>query len=228
MGRNAVNRKLTNDQVLEVRTQYMNGALQKEIGARFGIGQTTVSQIIAGCSYKNAPWPPTSVSGYDRRSLPKFPGYEFDDQGNAYSFKYNRRYGRQMRLWPDDDKGYLMVPLSTPESKQYLVRVNRIICTLFHGPPPTSSHQARHLNGTITDNRAINLAWGTQRQNESDKDRYGTRHRGECMSNSKLTESIVKEIRASLDSTRTLAKKYGVSQPAVYKVRKRKTWKHVR
>ena len=120
-----------------------------------------------------------------------------------------------------------MVPLHTPEFKQYSVRVNRIICTLFNGPPPTPEHQARHLNGIKTDNRAVNLAWGTQRQNEVDKDRYGERHRGERMLNSKLTESIVKEIRTSLDSSRVLAKRYGVSQPAIYKARTRKTWKHV-
>ena len=156
-----------------MRTRYRDGELQKTIAADYGIKQCMMSCIVGGRCYSNAPWPPSTSSGKDRRSLPKFPDYEFDADGNAYSYKESKWYGRKMRLRPDNGKGYLMVPLSTPEYKKYHVRVNRIICTLFHGPPPTPKHQARHLNGIKTDNRATNLAWGTQEENEADKIRYG-------------------------------------------------------
>lgn len=37
--------------------------------------------------------------------------------------------------------------------------VSRIICAVFHGPPPSPTSQAIHLNGDSKDNRAVNVAW---------------------------------------------------------------------
>jgi hypothetical protein len=227
MGRNSVNRKLTNKQVLEIRTQFRDGVLQKVIGTKFGISQGNVSSIVIGLHYKDAPWPPSLSSNEDRRSLPDFPGYEFDNKGNAFSFKYNKRYGKKKRLWPDSKKGYLMVPLIDKNGKQHNKRVNRIICTLFNGPPPTIKHQAMHLNGMKTDNRAVNLVWGTQSENELDKKKHGTNPVGEKVRNSKLTENIVRQIRSSNESSHKLAIKYNVSQPNILNVIHRRTWKHV-
>ena len=186
-----------------------------------------VSQIVTGRCYKNAPCPPSLSSGQDRRSLPIYPGYEFDAEGNAYSYHVSKRYGRKMRLWPDTEKGYLMVPLKRKHGKVLLRRINRIICTLWHGPPPTPKHQARHLNGIKTDNRAVNLGWGTQSQNEFDKAKHGTRPVGEKAHSAKLTEAKVRRIRASKKSTRALAAQYGVSQGNICAIRRRRTWKHV-
>lgn len=52
--------------------------------------------------------------------------------------------------------------------------VHRMVCTEFHGPPPLGT-EVRHLNGIKTDNRAVNLAWGTHSENERDKFGHGTR-----------------------------------------------------
>jgi len=223
---NSVNRKLTNEQVLAIRTKFRDGAKQKSIGLQFGVNQTCISGIITGKTYKDVGWPPSLSSGQDRRSLPEYPGYEFDADGNAYSYKYNKRYGKIMRLWPNH-KGYLTVPLVTANGKHKNLRVNRIICLLFNGPPPTPEHQARHMNGAEADNRAVNLKWGTPRQNSLDKAKHGTNPVGEKVSSSKLTEDMVKAIRASNQSSRKLAVKYGVSQPAIVHIINRKTWKHI-
>lgn len=38
-------------------------------------------------------------------------------------------------------------------------RVHDMVAIAFHGPPPSSSHTADHLNHTVDDNRAVNLRW---------------------------------------------------------------------
>ena len=54
-----------------------------------------------------------------------------------------------------------------------------------------------------------------------------SRKRGADNGNSKLTEEIVREIRASTGSQRGLAKKYSVSSTLISNIQKRKTWAHV-
>lgn len=219
--------RFTNDQILEMRTRYRDGELQTTIMVDYGIKQSMISQILGGRCYKNIPWPLPISSGPERRKHPTYPGYEFDDQGNVYSFKYNRRYGRQLKLQPDSDKGYLMTGVVNAQGKPMTLRVNRIICTLFNGLPLTPSHQAMHLNSIKTDNRAINLSWGTQKENEDMKDGNGNRPVGEKVGSAKLNADKVREIRASNKSGRELARQYKVSQPAICQIISRKTWKHV-
>ncbi len=223
---NPSNRKLTNAQVLEIRTQFRDGAQQKILAIRFGVGPTSIAGIIRGDHYKDVPWPPSLSSSKGQRSLSDFPDYKFDSDGNVYSYKRNKKYGKKMRLWLSKKK-YFMVPIRDSHGKQRLCRVNRIICMVFNGPPPSPRHQARHLNGDRIDNRAVNLAWGTQSQNELDKRKHGTNQVGEKVSSSKLTEDVVRKIRNSKQSSRKLAVKYGVSQPTILNVINRKTWKHV-
>ena len=44
-------------------------------------------------------------------------------------------------------------------------KMHRLICEAFHGPAPDGLPVVLHLNEDSTDNRAENLAWGTQKQN---------------------------------------------------------------
>jgi hypothetical protein len=51
--------------------------------------------------------------------------------------------------------------------------VHRLVCAAFHGDPPSAGHtDVRHLNGDKTDNRAVNLAWGTRSENMLDVVRH--------------------------------------------------------
>jgi hypothetical protein len=50
----------------------------------------------------------------------------------------------------------------------------------------------------------------------------GTKNRG-----AKITEAIVREIRASPTTARVLANRYGVSTSLIHCVRQRRTWKHI-
>ena len=44
-------------------------------------------------------------------------------------------------------------------------KVARLICEAFHGGPPNKRSVCMHLNEDTRDNRASNLAWGTQKEN---------------------------------------------------------------
>lgn len=45
------------------------------------------------------------------------------------------------------------------------LKVHRLVCEAFHGPPPSPSHIVIHLNEDGIDNRSENLRWGTQKEN---------------------------------------------------------------
>jgi hypothetical protein len=51
------------------------------------------------------------------------------------------------------------------QGKNYSVA--RLVCEAFHGPQPAPYPEAvcMHLNENCTDNRACNLAWGSQKEN---------------------------------------------------------------
>lgn len=82
------------------------------------------------------------------------------------------------------------------------------------------------------DNRACvnpgHLCLGTQKENVHDAVRKGRHCHGTKNGMSKLTDNLVREIRASSLSTRAWARKLGISQPAIMKARRGETWAHVR
>lgn len=101
--------------------------------------------------------------------------------------------------------------------------VHSLVLEAFSGPRP-EGQVARHLNGKITDNRSINLQWGTVAQNVNDARRHGT-----CVY--KLDRFKVAEIRQKYAeggrSYRSLAREYGVGYPAIRCAVLRKTYKDV-
>jgi len=107
-------------------------------------------------------------------------------------------------------------------------RVNRLVCLAFHGEPPTPRHEAAHLNGDPADNSAANLAWETRKENETDKNRHGTRLRGERHKMAKLTEADVCGVRAAPrfhGSGLAHAKRLGVSPGAISDILAGKRWR---
>jgi len=45
---------------------------------------------------------------------------------------------------------------------------HRLICEIYHGPPPSDKHVVAHLNGKKTDNRPENLRWSLAHENRLD------------------------------------------------------------
>lgn len=68
---------------------------------------------------------------------------------------------------------------------------------------------------------------GTELDNARDASGKGRMRRGERHHKTSLTEEMVAEIRASSESQSALAKRLGITQPAVSLIRARKNWAHV-
>lgn len=68
---------------------------------------------------------------------------------------------------------YWRVILYDENLKRHNCNVHILVCEAFHGERPPGQ-QVRHLNGVSTDNRAENLAWGTQSENMVDRVHHGT------------------------------------------------------
>lgn len=68
---------------------------------------------------------------------------------------------------------YWKVVLYGEDLKRHNCNVHILVCEAFHGARPPGL-QVRHLNGVSTDNRAENLAWGTQSENMIDRVLHGT------------------------------------------------------
>lgn len=68
--------------------------------------------------------------------------------------------------------GYLAVCLSR-DGVVHQVKVHRLVLKAFSGPPPDAASETRHRNGNRTDNRAINLLWGSKQENMADAARHG-------------------------------------------------------
>lgn len=74
------------------------------------------------------------------------------------------------------------------------------------------------------------LFLGTHQDNMDDKTAKGRQSRGEDRPRAKLTEDLVREIRAAKERGEPLlpyAKRLGITHHAVYLAAHRKTWKHV-
>lgn len=118
--------------------------------------------------------------------------------------------GRLMRVHSNGD-GYLDFQ-AYRDNVAYLKYVHSTVCEAFHGPRP-ENHQAAHLNGVSTDNRASNLQWVTPQENQSHRRIHGTDCVGEKSAMAKFTNAEVGVIRARREKGEQIlimAREYGV------------------
>lgn len=101
--------------------------------------------------------------------------------------------------------------------------VHQLVALTFIGPCPDGK-QVCHNNSIPSDNRLINLRYDTPKGNSADAVNRGSFSRGTRHWRAKLTERNVLAIRASSESPRILAKRYGVISRYIWEIRTRKTW----
>lgn len=175
----------------------------------------------------------------DERWVPVagFDGYEVSDQGRVRSLdKMVRTYGnrrpfvRHGRILKQQlgTHGYMQVGL-TRDGEKSQHRVHRLVCEAFHGPCPDGMETLHGPAGRL-DNRAINLQWGTSKQNRQDAHRDGTfvgfGIEAENPS-AKLTPEIVHECRtrhAQGESQTALADEFDVNHSVMARMLRGETW----
>ena len=89
---------------------------------------------------------------------------------------------------------------------------------------PEGSGEVRHLNGISWDNTAANLTWGSSLENRHDAHLHGTMSHRYTSRQTKLSDEAITEIHTSLLSSLKLAKKFGVSDSLIRRVRRGERW----
>lgn len=96
--------------------------------------------------------------------------YQVSDHGQVRSARRRGTTGKTLKPW-QDGRGYLQVSLSRP-GLLHTRKVHQLVLEAFVGARPREQ-EGRHLNGDPTDNRAVNLAWGTRSEQRQDDVRNG-------------------------------------------------------
>lgn len=96
--------------------------------------------------------------------IPKFPCYEACSDGcirRALDATSRGARGGKILRHRFNSKGCSQVVLYGVTNAKGRLNVTRanIICCTFHGPPPSSKHVAKLINGDQSDCRASNLKW---------------------------------------------------------------------
>jgi len=81
--------------------------------------------------------------------------------GGLRTYKTKPRYGDVMSA----KKGARHKYRSLKTKDHGHIKVHRVICEAFHGPPPSKKSVVIHLDENALNNRPENLKWGTQKEN---------------------------------------------------------------
>lgn len=130
--------------------------------------------------------------------------------------------------------GYRTIRIYIKDNKEKNFSIHRLVAVTFI-PNPENKPQVNHIDGIKTNNNVENLEWVTPKENADHAFRTGLRTAiGSKHPNSKLTEAIVEEIKrdyvrgSKQFGARSLARKYGVNQKAIYSIIHNETWTHVK
>lgn len=157
------------------------------------------------------------------RDIPDFEGlYQVSNRGNVRRLTQDRRH-RTGAYWPVTQHlprdGYLYVTLSAKPRICKRFSVHYLVTLTFLGPRPANV-EVHHRDHRRTNNHLLNLEYVTRQQNLE----Y-SRHllpRGERHPNAKLTTADVEVIRSTNLSQRVLAKRYGVAQTTIGRIKSRR------
>jgi hypothetical protein len=152
------------------------------------------------------------------KPVPTHVGYEVNEAGQIRGPR-----GRILRPMVMDT-GHLYVQTHRPRKPRKLF-VHRAVMFAFVGPPPTTGHEVRHLDGDPSNNALTNLRWGTRTENMQDKSLHGTEIYGEAKPDARLTLTQVLAIKADPRASRVVGQEYGVSHTAVLRIRRGERWR---
>ena len=127
--------------------------------------------------------------------------YEVSNKGRVRSLSryVNKRDGQCLMegriLKPSIHKfGYRKYALTLPSGEEKTFSGHRLVAEAWCFG---CGDVVRHLDGDPSNNLPENLAWGTHKENEADKEKHGTRRTGVNHHRSTVTEDLVRDIRKS-------------------------------
>ena len=123
--------------------------------------------------------------------------------------------------------GYAQVNLSAG-GRTRMRPVHRLVMEAFVPEGAGAGMVVCHGGKGLKSNRLEDLEWGTQRKNSrEDRIRDGTLLLGEKAPNARLTESDVLAIRKDPRPQKEIAAEYGIAQPTVSDIKRRRRWRHL-
>jgi hypothetical protein len=155
------------------------------------------------------------------RQIPNFPAYWVNAAGEVWSVKKGGTLKPVI-----DSHGYRYITLCSPKGYRR-VKIARLVCETYRGSQPSKQHKVLHINGQKTVDILSNLYWGTHAENEADKERHGTRPRGNRHANSVLSEAQVLQIKERLrcgEHYRYIAEDYLVHPTTIFSIKQKKNW----
>lgn len=177
---------------------------------------------------ENSSWRP--VPGFEST-------YEVSTAGEIRSLdRVVQRRHLSGRCFPLRRRGQILKPVEWAPGCKYLTvtlkdhgrsrtaEVQVIVCETFYGSRPPGM-DAAHRDGNPANNRADNLRWATRSENMRDAIKHGTAPRGAQHGMAKLALADVAQIKADrLTSSRDLARRFGVGQTQISRIRSGKRW----
>lgn len=158
------------------------------------------------------------------KQIKGYPNYIIEVTGHIWSYNRDKYLKHQPHYL-----GYLQVGL-LKNGKRKTFKVHRLLAEHFI-PNPNNYKYINHKDGNKSNNDIGNLEWCTHSQNIQHAYDIGllVAAKGENHSNSKLTESEVKEIRLMTGYflQKDIAEVYGVSSTQVRNIQNNKQWRHI-
>lgn len=106
------------------------------------------------------------------RSVPGFDAFEVSSLGRLWRVQSCRGTPVAEKKPTQGPDGYWRTTLGQ-RGRRRDVTLHRLVCEVFHGPPPTKNSCVAHFDGNKSNNVASNLRWATYSENEFDKRRHG-------------------------------------------------------
>ncbi len=165
-----------------------------------------------------------TAAGVELRPIPASPSPDYlaGADGKLYSRLRHKGFGRWKYVdWHPIGPGrrdHTRTVVIEHEGQKVSLPLDRVICTAFHGAPPTEASRVRHLDGDKDNNRADNLAWGTEREAWADgrgrKGEPGERRRAHRLSMEERAH-LRWALRVGLCSQRQASRALGIALSTV-------------
>ena len=159
---------------------------------------------------------------YEKRTIPGYPDYSVDVRGDVFSSKSGVELKLKPQLNGRANRKYRKVKLSKNGSVD-IWKVGRLVLLAFVGPLPDGLLM-RHLNDVATDDRLVNLEYGSFSENSIDVVRNGNHKKA------KLTERDVLQIKELLSGGHKqseIADQFGVSRSTIQEIKSGRNWSWV-